>query len=306
MSTPIRLLRAAVTKLRQNLDRRAKATQRALDAFLSMATQNKTLSWKDAFSYAKCVIIFSLLRFEVHVAAITIFAIVIGTGIFIPFGTADISTRLSLVIAAMITGTTLSFFLLYLLLSLHIRHQLRLWLILLIHSLVCAVIFCLIEPEIIRHFQSYPVPEFSDIFIPILLLYVIADLFVLWHLNGYICVQGYREKHKAKHIEALLPAEKRGEVWLMSAADHYVEFITAQGSHLRRMTMKAAVERACPDEGMQVHRSHWVAYKAMLSLEKDGERFFLTLRSGQRVPVSPKALPVVQCELSPDCVRAAE
>jgi hypothetical protein len=149
------------------------------------------------------------------------------------------------------------------------------------------------------------VPTFSEIIIPILLLYALTDIFVLWQLKPYICLLEYEKTHHTDHLETLLPAEKRGAIWLMSAADHYVEFTTALGSYMRRMTMKSAVEKATHGEGLRVHRSHWVAYKAMLSLEKDGERFILTLRSGQRVPVSPKLAPEVQCRLDKDCPPAA-
>ena len=59
-----------------------------------------------------------------------------------------------------------------------------------------------------------------------------------------------------------------------------------QGRHMLRMTMKTAVAKTDAGKGLRVHRSHWVAYKAMLSLEKEGERHVLMLRNGQKVPVS--------------------
>jgi len=291
---------------------RAEVYQREIDALLKEAIKHETLSWKKAFSYAKFVSLFGLFLFEVHAAAIATFIIILGTGIFIPVGTADTSTRLSLVVVAMLIGTSLSIFVFYLLLPFHIRYKINLWLITALHSLACAVIFSLLEPEIIRNFQVYSlpvfhtVPLFRDILIPVLLLFALFDIFIIWQVQSRICVRDYQEKHTSDHIETLLPAEKRGKVWLMTAADHYIEVFTDQGSHMHRITMKAAVDRVEKNEGLRVHRSHWVAYEAMLSLEKNGERFFLTLRNGQKVPVSPKALPVVQCHLDVDCRQAAE
>jgi len=246
------------------------------------------------------------------VAAVVVFVIVFGTGIFIPIGTSDFLTRLSLVVVATLIGTSLSFIVLFLLLPLHIRHKINLWLIMAVHGLACAVIFSILEPEIIRNFQNYSVPVFysmpvfTEILIPVLLIFGIVDIFVIWHLIPHICTRKFQKKHQTAHIETLLPANIRGEILLMTAADHYVELFTAQGSHMHRITMKTAVERMPSGKGLQVHRSHWVAYKAMLSLEKVGERYVLTLRSGQQVPVSPKALPIVRCELDVDCLRAAE
>ena len=39
-------------------------------------------------------------------------------------------------------------------------------------------------------------------------------------------------------------------------------------------------------EGAQVHRSHWVAWEAVIGSERDGARLFLRLADGDRVPVS--------------------
>ncbi len=306
VNTLIRPLCAALEEARQHSRSRAKLSQREVDRILQNALRNKRPSWPEAFAYARAVVVSSFHRPAVHVAAVAILVLVLGSGIFIPFGSTDILTRLSLISVAMAVGTSLSFLLLYLFLPLHLRYRVSHYGIAAIHTVVSAVVFCLIEPEIIRYFQAYTVPEFSEIFLPILLLYGMVDLFVLWQFKNKICMRHFERTHKQDSIETLLPTEKRGEVWLMSAADHYVEFTSEQGTHLRRMTMKAAVEKVPHGTGLRVHRSHWVAYSAMLSMEKDGERYFLILRNGKRVPVSPKNTPKVKCYLDANCQQAAE
>jgi len=290
----IRPLHAALEKVRHHSISRAEAAQREVDKVLRESINNVRPSWAISFAYARSVIVGSLFRPAVHVAAAAILAIVMSTHIFIPLGTMDISIRLSLITVAMLVGTSLSYFLLYLMLSLHVRYRFSLWAIAAAHTLSSAVLFCLIEPQIIHYIGVYSVPEFRSIFIPILLLYGLADMFVLWQFKKEICILDYAQKHNPSHLKSLLPADKRGEVWLISAADHYVEIFTDHGRHLRRMTMKAAVERAGAKDGLQVHRSHWVAFEAMLSMKKDGERFFLSLRSGQQVPVSRKQVKQVR------------
>jgi len=50
--------------------------------------------------------------------------------------------------------------------------------------------------------------------------------------------------------------------------------------------MKVSVAKLPPYEELQVHRSNWVSFAAMLSLNKNADRLFFTLRNGQTVPVS--------------------
>lgn len=306
MTILIRLLRAALEAVRQYARIRAARGQCEVDRFLKAALQTKRASWADSFAYARAVVMGSLYRPAVHVAAAAIVTIVVGSGIFIPFGSTDVLTRLSLISVAMLVGTSLSLLVLYLLLPLHLRYRVSLWGISAGHTLICAIVFCLIEPKIIHHFQAYTVPEFGEIFLPILLLYGLAHLFALWQIKEKVCLLHFERTHKQDHFDTLLPTEKRCDIWLMSAADHYVEFTSEQGTHLHRMTMRSAVENVEKGVGMRVHRSHWVAFAAMLSMEKDGERFFLTLRHGARVPVSPTNAPKVACYLDENCRQAAE
>ena len=71
----------------------------------------------------------------------------------------------------------------------------------------------------------------------------------------------------------------------LSAQDHYVEIATPKGAHLERITIKKAIELVPESSGLQVHRSHWLAYNAILDLEKTGERYAVLLRNGTKLPV---------------------
>lgn len=267
--------------------RKSQGYLRALDALFQRLNQGHTPQLKDGLTYAKLVLLWCFVRFEVHLAAFVIFLLVLNTSMFLPLGSTDIFTRLSVVSASMLLGTSISFSLIFLVLPLHIWRGISLWGIAAYHTVLSALVVCTIEPFLVGMFHGETAPGFSDIFVPVLLLFGLTDAFVLWQTQKHICFQSFQRLHKDEHLSAHIPAVKRGAVVLMSAADHYVEFFTEHGSHLRRMTMKAAVEKAKPADGMRVHRSHWVAYAAMLALEKDGERHILTLRNGLRVPVSP-------------------
>jgi hypothetical protein len=292
-------LQKNVNTLFQRWNGVSKANQKQLDLLFKTIHKRQAPTFADARAYARLVILGSLARIELHLAAIVILLLSLGTGIFIPLTQADWTLRLNLIGTAMILGTGLSFALVYVFLCLHIWKGLGLWAIAVLHATSCAVLFCLLEPSLVAAYHTYTTPRFEDIFFPLLMFYALADVFILWQIEPLISFERYKRTNPKDHLATAIPARKRGEIFLMSAADHYVEIFTERGSHLHRITMKAAIEKTKKSAGMRVHRSHWVAYSAMVSLEKVGERHFLTLRSGHRVPVSPTYIDAVKQTLAP-------
>jgi DNA-binding LytR/AlgR family response regulator len=68
--------------------------------------------------------------------------------------------------------------------------------------------------------------------------------------------------------------------------DHYVRVHTPRGSHLVLATFgqaQAVVSRA---GGLRVHRSWWVADKALVGIERGGRNLRLVLVNGLKVPVA--------------------
>lgn len=69
--------------------------------------------------------------------------------------------------------------------------------------------------------------------------------------------------------------------------DHYVRVHTALGSDLILMRLRDAMDELAGLDGLQVHRSYWVAAEAVSRVERTGTgRLTLTLRNGMEVPVS--------------------
>ncbi len=83
-----------------------------------------------------------------------------------------------------------------------------------------------------------------------------------------------------------LPLEKRGPLLSLSATDHYVEVTTPNGSDLVLMRLSDAIELATGVDGLQVHRSHWVARAAVAGTRRDNGRLMLRLTDGRDIPVS--------------------
>jgi hypothetical protein len=84
-----------------------------------------------------------------------------------------------------------------------------------------------------------------------------------------------------------LPLKLRGaDVWAVEAEDHYLRLHTSRGQDLILMRLADAVAELDGIEGMQVHRSWWVARDAIADAKRGDGRALLTLKDGSTVPVS--------------------
>ncbi len=94
---------------------------------------------------------------------------------------------------------------------------------------------------------------------------------------------------------ARLPARLGRDLLALEMEDHYVRAHTAEGSDLILMRLRDAIAELAGLDGMQVHRSHWVAAAAVAGVERkpDG-KLVLVLRNGLRVPVSRSYAPAVR------------
>jgi hypothetical protein len=72
----------------------------------------------------------------------------------------------------------------------------------------------------------------------------------------------------------------------LTMEDHYVRAHTLKGSDLLLMPLKDALEELGALEGLQVHRSAWVARAAVEAPVWNGRSLSLRLRNGLLVPVS--------------------
>lgn len=87
-----------------------------------------------------------------------------------------------------------------------------------------------------------------------------------------------------------LPADRRGRILHLSMQDHYVEVVTERGAHLVLMRLSDAIAETRGIEGLQIHRSHWVAQDAVVDSVRRGDRLMLRLINGTELPVSRSRL----------------
>lgn len=91
---------------------------------------------------------------------------------------------------------------------------------------------------------------------------------------------------RAPAILQRLRPDRRGALIRMSMHDHYVEVVTDRGAELVLLRLSDAMDEAAPVEGMQVHRSHWVARHAVKEVKREAGRLRLSLSDGSEAPVS--------------------
>lgn len=83
-----------------------------------------------------------------------------------------------------------------------------------------------------------------------------------------------------------LPPDLGSELIALEMEDHYVRVHTALGSGLVLRRMRDAIAELGDIEGMQVHRSWWVARHAVAGVHRDGRNLRLRLDNGLEAPVS--------------------
>ncbi|MCL9982412.1 MAG: LytTR family transcriptional regulator DNA-binding domain-containing protein [Erythrobacter sp.] len=83
-----------------------------------------------------------------------------------------------------------------------------------------------------------------------------------------------------------LPAELGSAIIALEMEDHYVRVHTVLGSALVLMRLRDAVALVGDLEGMQVHRSWWVARGAVEDVAREGRNIRLKLPRGLEAPVA--------------------
>lgn len=83
-----------------------------------------------------------------------------------------------------------------------------------------------------------------------------------------------------------LPPRLGRDLLCLSMEDHYVRLHTVGGSVLVLMSLSQALEELGEMDGLQVHRSWWVARQAVTGVVEDGRNLRLQIKGGLEAPVS--------------------
>jgi hypothetical protein len=129
----------------------------------------------------------------------------------------------------------------------------------------------------------------------------------LWYVEGlvitapFVLVFSLLIERRRRAARALGPAPSPdllgttpAEVLCLQMEDHYVRVHTRAGSRLVLATLAQAMEAMGRTRGLQVHRSWWVAEKAVGGAEADGRNLKLRLINGLKAPVARSSVAAVR------------
>lgn len=123
-------------------------------------------------------------------------------------------------------------------------------------------------------------------------LMVEAVMAGLWFL---ISLAGHAPRAEVKPADT--PAvDLREPVLCLQMEDHYVRIHRRSGSKLELMPLRDAIARYGRTEGLQVHRSWWVATAAVDGAERDVRNWRLRLNNGLAVPVARNRIAEVRAQ----------
>jgi hypothetical protein len=91
-----------------------------------------------------------------------------------------------------------------------------------------------------------------------------------------------------------IPSRLGGELLALQTEDHYLRIHTRLGSDLVLCRLTDAIVELDGVDGLQVHRSWWVAREAIDAVQRDGPKTRLRLVNGVTVSVSRTYLPAVR------------
>ncbi|MGV0816816.1 LytTR family DNA-binding domain-containing protein [Martelella sp. AMO21009] len=101
---------------------------------------------------------------------------------------------------------------------------------------------------------------------------------------------GEPQRPEPPRLLTRLPVERRGPLISLSVSDHYVEVTTGAGRHMLLIRLKDAIDETAPVNGLQIHRSHWVALEAVSAVRRENGKVFVETTAGDRLPVSRSCL----------------
>lgn len=125
---------------------------------------------------------------------------------------------------------------------------------------------------------------FSQLLAINLLAIGVNSLFIL-------ALHGLQSEEKSKAVAGIrflsrLPDHLGTQLLHLQMEDHYLRATTVNGSDLILMRFRDALQELADFDGLQVHRSWWVARNAVTKLSRQGRKIELLMMDGTRVPVS--------------------
>ncbi len=127
---------------------------------------------------------------------------------------------------------------------------------------------------------------------------IFANTAVALPLSSLFCILSYMTLHRdleaiprnvsdtSPPLLARLKPENRGAILRLSAEDHYTRIVTSRGQELLLLRFSDAIKEVGDTNGLQIHRSHWVADAYVAELRRTNGGLSLLTRDGTLLPIS--------------------
>ncbi len=94
-----------------------------------------------------------------------------------------------------------------------------------------------------------------------------------------------------------IPTHLGKDLQYLNVQDHYVNAVTDKGEQLILMRLKDAIDELSGMDGVQIHRSYWVAKSAIINVKKSNSKMIIEMKNGDSLPVSRSRLKDVKSAL---------
>ncbi|MBU6319852.1 MAG: LytTR family DNA-binding domain-containing protein [Alphaproteobacteria bacterium] len=154
-----------------------------------------------------------------------------------------------------------------------------------------AVLFCWAYGALFSIPSGMTPPSLSEILAPsVVITAAMTGVFMLIERPGAFTRQPEAKSGEPPSGPAFLrrlpPRLAGARVYAVRSEDHYLKVFTSRGEDLILMRLSDAIAELDGLEGAQTHRSWWVAREAVQGVEREGDRVYLRIEGGGRVPVS--------------------
>lgn len=100
------------------------------------------------------------------------------------------------------------------------------------------------------------------------------------------CHDGPADEAEESSIKTANMKISKSQILYISAGSHHVNFITKNETLKSRARMSDIVAQTKPDEGIQIHRSHWVARHGIMASSKKNGKLELKMKNSVILTVS--------------------
>lgn len=128
---------------------------------------------------------------------------------------------------------------------------------------------------------------------------LLAQFAIVAAISAVVIIGGFLATGPASNVAppeilSRISYEKRGALVSLTATDHYVEVATTKGREMLLMRLRDAIGETGDIDGLQVHRSHWIATEQLQAVKRDRDRAILTMSDGVEIPVSRSYMPAIR------------